>query len=147
MSGKRNGKVTIPADRTLKQPKFAFCRNPQCREVSDKEFTFRVDHDNFACPKCGADRDPMIGLLVITHLLIPKPDGPVKGSGGRRFAIACDLRRAYLATATNEEAVTDNARLINCPGCQAAVEKLNINPNARFGREMVLTDNNANPKQ
>lgn len=128
--------ITVPQDRSLKQPAMGFCRNPQCRERSDQEYRFIIEHDHCACPKCGANREPMIGLLVLTHLLIPSPDGPVIGGGGIRYEIACDARRAYLATATNMEAVTDNYRVANCPGCVERAKMLAIKQ--PLGEELVL---------
>jgi len=118
--------ITVPADRTLKQPTLGFCRNPQCREVSNKEFRFTVKDDYFCCPKCKADQEPMIGVLTMTHLLIPSPTGPVIGLGGVRYQLACDQDRAYLATATNNEAATDNAKIANCPGCIVMANKQKI---------------------
>lgn len=114
--------ITVPEDRSLKQPAVAFCRNPACRDRSDKEFNFVIEHNHPVCPKCGADREPMIGMLVLTHWLMPHPDGPIIGRGGIRYAIACDQHRAYLATATNMEAVTDNRSIVNCPGCLEVTE-------------------------
>lgn len=110
--------VKVPDDRTIAQPVIAVCRNPQCREEG-KPFQFFIEHDNFCCPKCGADRSPTVSVQVLTHLLLPHPRGPVRGSGGRRFVIACDDKRAYLATATNLEAATDQEKVANCPGCLA----------------------------
>lgn len=120
--------VKVPNDRTVYQPARAFCRNPQCREESNKEFEFDVTHDNFGCPKCGANKSPMVGLLVLTHLLIPNPAGPIIGSGGRRFALGCDQKRAYLATVTNLEAATDNPEIANCPGCLDRAKSLGYTP-------------------
>lgn len=68
----------------------------------------------------------MIGVLSLTHLLIRHEKGPIKGSGGLRYVIACDSERAYLATATNKEAATDNADLANCPGCLERAEQLGL---------------------
>lgn len=110
------------------QPAAGFCRNPECRE-NGREFEFQVEHDNFSCPKCGADRAPMIGLLVLTHLLVRNDQGPIIGSGGLRWSLACDEERAYLATVTNKEAATDNAKVANCPGClQVALQRKLIKP-------------------
>lgn len=109
--------IAMPKDRTVKQPATGFCRNKHCR-IDGKEFQFPVEHDRFACPKCGADSKPMVGVLVLTHLLLPHEQGPLKGRSGR-WVIACDDQRAYLATATNQEAATDNAEVANCPGCLA----------------------------
>lgn len=117
--------VKVPKDRTINQPATGFCRNPECRE-DGQEFNFQVEHDNFCCPKCGADRAPLIGVLVLTHLLVRHEQGPIIGKGGLRWAIACDEKRAYLATATNQEAATDNAEVANCPGCLQNAEKLGL---------------------
>jgi hypothetical protein len=116
--------IKVPEDRTIHQPAAGFCRNPECRD-DDREFRFTVENDRFACPKCGADRSPQVGLLVLTHLLLPHPQGPILGKAGR-WVIACDDERAYLATATNLEAATDNAKIANCPGCIAKAEQLGI---------------------
>lgn len=118
--------IVVPEDRVVNQPATGFCRNPKCREKSTEEFTFQVEHDRFACPKCGADSAPMVGLLVLTHLLVPEKGGPIKGKGGLTYRIGCDQKRAYLATVTNQEAATDNPKIANCPGCLAAAEKLGI---------------------
>ena len=116
----------MPQDRIATQPAKGFCRNPACRERSDQEFTFRVEHDRFACPKCGANAAPMVGVLTLTHLLIPEKGGPVIGTGGLQYRIGCDAKRAYLATWTNDEAVTDNPHIANCEGCLKEAERLNI---------------------
>jgi len=117
-----NEKITVPEDRTLRQPATAFCRNPECLE-NGKRFLFEIEHDNPACPKCGANRQPMIGLIVLTHLLVRDKSGPVEGHGGLRYSLACNTPRAYLATATNLEAATDSAELYNCPGCAQSFKK------------------------
>lgn len=118
----------IPADRTIKQPAAGFCRNPECSEENG-EFHFVVEHDHFVCPKCKADRAPMIGSLVLTHLMIRNEAGPILGEGGLRYALGCDMKRAYLATMTNEEAATDNPKVANCPGCLERAESLGIKTN------------------
>lgn len=118
--------IVVPHDRTLKQPTRGFCRNPKCREQSNREFQFTVEHDRFECPKCGANSEPMIGVLTLTHLLLPDRGGPVIGKGGVRYKIACDETRAYLATATNNEAVTDNPAIANCPGCLEIAKSLGL---------------------
>lgn len=116
--------IKVPGDRTINQPAEGFCRNPECAE-NGKEFHFAVENDLFCCPKCGADRAPMVGLLVLTHLLVPHEKGPILGRNGR-WVLACDDARAYLATATNQEAATDNAKIANCPGCIAKAQALGI---------------------
>lgn len=118
--------IVIPSDRTTAQQPMGYCLNPACRERSeDSRFEFAVDHDRFCCPKCGSHDAPGVGLLVLTHLLIRDPHGPIKGELGR-FKVACDTRRAYLATFTNLEAATADPSIANCPGCLAAAEKSGI---------------------
>jgi len=68
----------------------------------------------------------MIGTLTLTHLLVHDEHGPVRGKGGVPYKIACDSKRAYLATVTNDEAATDNVEVANCPGCIAAAEALKL---------------------
>lgn len=119
----------VPRDRTIKQPAEGFCRNPECA-VDGQQYRFRVEHDHFACPKCGADTPPMVDVLVLTHFLHRHDRGPIRGKGGLRFVIACDDKRAYLATATNKEAATDNIDLVSCPGCLENAAKLGIFPSS-----------------
>lgn len=118
--------VTVPRDRVLHQKVTGFCRNPQCQEKSNEMFTFTVEHDNFSCPKCGANQSPMIGLFALIHLVIPDKAGPIFGQGGVRWAFGCDRKRAHLATPTNQEAVTSDPEQVNCPGCLQVAEKLGI---------------------
>lgn len=116
--------VLIPHDRTNKQPVRAICRNPECLEQSsDPHFSFACEHEKVACPKCGANQSPMIGLLVLTHYLYRDRDGCITGTGGLTYSLACDTKRAYMATTTNQEAASGELSVVNCPGCLAAVEK------------------------
>ena len=71
----------------------------------------------------------MIGLLTLTHFLVRDTGGPILGTGGLRYRLACDSNRDYLATLTNNEAATGDADLVNCPGCLAAMEQLGIKQN------------------
>jgi len=66
---------------------------------------------------------------VLTHLLIPTPDGPINGTGGLRYRIGCDAKRAYLATLTNLEAATDNPKIANCEGCLKEADRLGLRVN------------------
>lgn len=114
--------IVIPGDRTTKQPITGYCFNPQCRETSDaSRYEFVVEHDRFACPKCGATNPSCVGLLVLTHLLVADVTGPVIGSSGSRWRFACDGKRSILATDTNLEAATGMPEVANCPGCLAAL--------------------------
>ncbi len=117
--------MQVPVDRTEKQPVIAICRNPECRE-DGKQFEFFVTDDHFCCPKCGANREPMLALKVLIHLLVPHPQGPIQGQGGKKFVIACDDRRAYLATVTNKEAATGSPLLANCPTCIERAKQIGV---------------------
>lgn len=116
--------ILIPRDRTKRQPARGYCYNPECREDSDQDrFEFDVEHDRFCCPKCGNDRPPGVGLLVLTHLMIRDPSGPIHGDMGQNYMLACDQKRAYLATVTNLEAATGDPAYCNCPGCLKVAEE------------------------
>lgn len=117
--------ITIPRDRTTRQPVRGYCLNPACLEDSaDSRYEFCVEHDKFACPKCGCDTPPRVGVLVLTHLLMDDPQGRIRGSGGARYRMACDPKRAHLATESNLEAATGDAYVANCPGCLVEYERL-----------------------
>lgn len=119
--------IAIPSDRTTKQQARGYCLNPACRERSeDDRFEFPVDHDHYACPKCGCDQPPTVGLLVLTHLLVADPRGRVRGDNGMRFRLACDAGRAHLATLTNLEAVTGDPKYATCLGCLAEAERRKV---------------------
>ena len=128
--------ILIPNDRTTKQQPRGYCVNPDCLEVSDAtRFEFDVNNNRFCCPKCGNDRSPGVGLLVLTHLLIRDSKGPIIGDMGLRYRLACHADRAYLATVTNLEAATGDVGVCNCPGClQVAAER---NLTTRQGVELV----------
>ena len=117
--------IIVPNDRITTQPARGYCRNPPCRDRGEL-FTFQVNHDGFACPKCGADAPPMVGLFALTHLLIPQMGGPIRGLGGRCYRLACDGQRDYLATLTNQEAASGDPSVVDCPGCLAEAERLGI---------------------
>ncbi len=117
--------ICLPADRTTRTQPRGYCLNPQCREVSESRFEFDVDHDRFACPKCGNNQSPGVGLLVLTHLLVQDNSGPILGAVGR-FRLACHQQRAYLATATNLEAATGEPTIANCPDCLASAQRLGL---------------------
>jgi hypothetical protein len=101
--------------------------NPECLvDSDDKMFTFDVQHDGFACPKCGNNRAPGVGLLVLTHLMIRDRNGPIHGDMGQSYRLACHKDRAYLATVTNLEAATGDIRFCNCPGCLKVANEMKI---------------------
>lgn len=119
--------VHIPEDRTNKQPVRAICRNPECLEhSSDPHFEFTAEHSQIVCPKCAANRSPMVGMLVLIHYLYRDRDGCIDGEGGLTYSLACDTKRAYMATVTNQEAATGEFSAVNCPGCIEAVKKKNL---------------------
>ena len=119
--------IQIPRDRTKRQPARGYCFNPECLvDSDDKLFAFDVEHDRFCCPKCGNDRAPGVGLLVLTHLMIRDPKGPIHGDMGQSYRLACHKDRAYLATVSNLEAATGDVEFCNCPGCLEVAEKLKI---------------------
>ena len=131
--------IAVPRDRTIKQQARGYCLNPECRENSnDERFEFPVDHDHYACPKCGNDKPPYVGLLVLTHLIIPDKQGRIVGEMNRQYRFACDERRAHLATATNLEAVTGDPQYATCLGCLAEIERLGIGKPQ--GSEVTKTD-------
>jgi len=116
--------IAIPRDRTDRQQAKGYCMNPQCLEDSaSQRFEFPVNHDHYACPKCGNDQPPGVGLLVLTHLLVSDPKGRIQGDMGQRFRFACDVKRGHLATLTNLEAVTGMPEFVSCLGCLAEIEK------------------------
>ncbi len=126
--------ILLPQDRTQKQVVRGYCYNPECRNhyvdeahpdwrVQDGRFEFEVENDHFQCPKCGANKGPMVGALVLIHLLTRDKMGPIEGEGGLRYKIACDAKRAYLATFTNLEAVSTAIEVANCPGCLKVIQE------------------------
>ena len=117
--------LIIPNDRSTKQRVRCICRNPECLESSDKpHFEFTSEHAHITCPKCGANRSPMVAMLALVHFLHRERSGPIVGVGGLRYRLACEEKRAYLATTTNQEAATGDFAHVNCPGClKAAIDK------------------------
>lgn len=109
--------IIIPHDRTTRQPIFAYCRNPDCSDDGKNEFRFTVEDDLFCCPKCGANEPPLVGAYTLIHWLVRDQKGPILGSGGLRYFVACDPNRHHLATFTNLEAASGDPSCINCPQC------------------------------
>ncbi len=121
--------IQIPKDRTTKQPVYCYCRNPLCLVNSQMDrFIFQHEHGLVECPKCGATEAPYVGVLVLTHFMAVMPRGPIRGNGGIGYKITCDPTRPYLATATNEEAATDQPEVVTCPGCLAAMAAEKVDP-------------------
>lgn len=134
-------KVTIPADRTRKQPLLAYCRNPACWQNDEKcaplmRFEFALETGNVECPRCRANEPPMVGILVLTHLLIKDPRGPILGAEGWRYRMGCDAQRAYLATMTNQEAASGDPHVVNCPGCLKTPEAQAVLEGAEIEKEI-----------
>ncbi len=121
--------IIMPNDRSTRNPARGFCRNPKCREQSGEDFTFPIEHAHVACPKCGANAAPLVGVFVLVHMLVQVQGGPIRGKGGVSYALACDDRRAYLATQTNLEAATGDIEVANCPQCIENCRKLGIKRN------------------
>ena len=115
--------IAIPDERTIKQRNFAYCQNPACAE-GGKEFTFEVEHSYFCCPKCGANKPPLVGMIAKIHLMIPDRLGEFEGIGGLRYRIACDTKnkRGHISTVKNHEMGTGDKSVCNCVDCMAAAE-------------------------
>jgi hypothetical protein len=126
-------KISVPHDRTTAQPVTGFCLNRECCSNADGEpidrFTWEVTSGEIACPKCGANESPLVGLLTLVHMLLRDNNGPIKGVGGLRYRLACDAKRRTLATTTNLEAATGDLRACNCTGCLAFCADKNITKN------------------
>ena len=129
-------KIKIPDDRTTAQPVTAFCMNPECAtenaetgELSER-FLFDVSAGQVACPKCGANESPLVGLLTLTHMLLRDNNGPIRGMGGLKYKLACDHKRRVLATNTNQEAATGDLRACNCLGCLTYCAEMGISKNS-----------------
>ncbi len=107
----------------------AFAEILNAGKMARTKYRFEVHHARVECPKCGANQAPMIGLLVLTHLMIRDEKGPILCKKGR-YRLACNGNkdRKHLATRTNLEAATDQYEVANCPGCLAEAEKLGIKP-------------------
>lgn len=114
--------IQIPNDRTTKQRVRGYCLNAECSPRENERYEFDVEHDRFCCPKCGAYKPPMVGVLSLVHWLARDSKGPIEGTGGLRWKLACEADRAYLATFTNKEAASVAIEAVNCPGCLEAYE-------------------------
>ncbi len=114
--------VNTAPDRTTKQPLKWACMNPECWEDGQR-YEFKSDQPK--CPKCKAEDHPMVLLLSLLHFLVNSEAGPIR-SGGKRLMIACDPKRTTLATATNQEAMTGQPTIVNCPECRKFIEKNHI---------------------
>lgn len=121
--------VNVPSDRTCKQPARGYCLNPLCMEKAGQRFEFDTEHSPIVCPKCKQDKAPMVGLLVLIHFLYHDPaGGPITGSDGMDYRLACDTERAYMATVSNLEAASGEIAAVNCPGCLKAAKEEGLAP-------------------
>jgi hypothetical protein len=118
--------IVIPETRSTKQRNFAYCSNPECAE-NGLEFRFEVEHTLVPCPKCGATKAPMVGMLAKVHLLVRDKRGPLEGASGLRYRVACDPsgKRATISTMHNHELATDDRGTANCLDCLIAADKAN----------------------
>ena len=101
-------------DRTKHQPITWRCFNPECAAVGQRCYDFTADSPQ--CPKCGAN-PPFVAARALIHMLVKDKSGPIPGDFGVRYKLACEGKRDYLATMTNEEAASGDSRVVNCPGC------------------------------
>jgi len=117
--------IIIPYDRTQLQQPVGYCVNPACVPKGKTRFEFPVDHSNFSCPKCGGDKPPAVGLLVLTHFLTKNPQGKIV-SLGISYSLACDESRAYMATVSNLEAASGDPEAVNCEGCLKKINDMGL---------------------
>lgn len=103
-------------EQTTKQPVVFMCRNPECKESKFDIQKFEFESDYPECPKCGS-KPPTVQKRALIHYLSRDPMGEVQGNKGLRYRLGCDGHRVDLATERNGEAATDQAKLVNCPGC------------------------------
>ena len=101
------------AERTQAHPIEWLCCHPACRNENGERFKFTSEYPE--CPKCS-QTIPIVQMIALVHLLVPSPDGPLKGQSGN-FFIACDPTRDYTATTVNREAASNRTSVVNCPGC------------------------------
>ena len=118
--------IAIPEERTHKQRNYAFCANIECAE-NGQEFRFEIENTLMPCPKCGATKPPMVGMLAKTHLLVRDRKGHIEGYGGLRYRIACDTenKRHRISTLTNHELATGDRTICNCIDCLTEANRIN----------------------
>lgn len=112
--------------RTLRQPLQGYCLNPECfdPESTDGRFTFPIENE-IVCPKCKNGSFPFVGLLALVHWIRESMVGQIL-SNRRRYEMACDIKRHYIATETNQEAGTNYPGAVNCPGCLTKMTELGV---------------------
>jgi hypothetical protein len=123
--------IVIPNSRCQKKRNFAYCSNPECAESRDGvryEFRFEIEDSLRPCPKCGACRAPMVGILAVTHYLIRDKSGHLEGASGLRYRIACDVenKRHEISTPENHELATGDRGTANCVECLIEADRANV---------------------
>lgn len=111
---------------TDRQPVWWECFNPEClpdKRNHRKRFVFQSDYGE--CPKCKSGQ-PTVSKRVLIHFLVANPKGEISGEHGKRYSIACDLKRYHVATPANGEAGSGDIRAVNCPGCIKAVKSVAV---------------------
>ena len=118
--------IAIPEERTHKQRNYAFCANIECAE-NGQEFRFEIENTLMPCPKCGATKPPMVGMLAKTHLLVRDRKGHIEGQGGLCFhdAAATENKRHRISTLTNHELATGDRTICNCIDCLTEANRIN----------------------
>lgn len=119
--------IVLPETRSHKQRNFAYCNNPECAE-NGLEFRFEIDQTLVPCPKCGATKAPMVGMLTKTHLVIRDKKGKLEGASGLRYRIACDTenKRDFISTLHNHELGTGDRNTANCIDCLIEADRQNV---------------------
>ena len=89
---------------------------------------FEIEQTLLPCPKCGATRAPMVGMLAKTHLLLRDKKGNFEGASGLRYRIGCDPenKRTVISTTENHELATGDRQIANCIDCLAQADKHNV---------------------
>lgn len=119
--------IVIPETRSRKQRNFAFCCNPECSEMG-LEFRFEIQDTLVPCPKCGATKAPLVGMLAKTHLIVRDKRGQLEGAGGLRYRLACDTenKRGSISTIHNHELATGDRTIANCLDCLVQADRENV---------------------
>lgn len=95
------------------------CISSQCRDSGKANETVYLEKDNLVCPRCGNARENLLIKLAIIHLLVPKVDGPMKGSE-KDFILACEPAQKAFAAGRKINHYTDILSAVTCQLCIAA---------------------------
>ncbi len=119
--------IVLPETRSHKQRNFAYCNNPECAEAG-LEFRFEIEQTLVPCPKCGATKAPMVGMLAKTHLLVRDRKGKLAGIGGLTYRLACDTenKRDSISSIHNHELGTGDRTIANCIDCLVQADRQNV---------------------